>query len=434
MARIIGFITFIYYSYLRSIKITYKDIVAMLVIVLFPLVISLIDVYNTVLYIMIFTIISILILYVYTRKLKVKTSVILIGFTILKYTLYSNLIASIIYKCTSDYILKYNYSLKILTSGYFIIDIMVSTISILAFIIMHYRFMNRRIKNKYIYLNKQYKYWIYATLSYCIDNIVIAYFLKWIFISENSVGTIKGIVVYTIISELIIQNILIKAELSYTKYNLEVTNSQLEEQIEHYNKYEKQMKRVRYIIHDIKNHKFVLYQLLVSKKYKEAKKFLNGLGAEIEDIDYYFVTENILIDAIIKNKIKICKDYGIKFNYNVFIPKDINIKSVHISAIFNNLIDNSIEACLNIDEIGREKYINLYCEVIHSKLICVIKNSKNKDEVKLDKNLKIKTLKKDKINHGIGIENLKLTIEKYDGVIDFNVKEQCFTVKFIIPI
>jgi sensor histidine kinase regulating citrate/malate metabolism len=294
--------------------------------------------------------------------------------------------------------------------------------------------MNRRIKNKYIYLNKQYKYWIYATLSYCIDNIVIAYFLKWIFISENSVGTIKCIVVYTIISELIIQNILIKAELSYTKYNLEVTNSQLEEQIEHYNKYEKQMKRVRYIIHDIKNHKFVLYQLLVSKKYKEAKKFLNGLGAEIEDTDYYFVTENILIDAIVKNKIKICKDYGIKFNYNVFIPKDINIKSVHISAIFNNLIDNSIEACLNIDEIGREKYIYLYCDVIDNKLICVIKNSKNKDELKLDKNFKIKTLKKDKINHGIGIENLKLTIEKYDGVIDFNVKEQCFTVKFIIPI
>lgn len=431
---IIGFITCIYYSYFRSIKITYKDIVAMLVIVLFPLVISLISVYNTALYIIIFTIISILILYIYTKKLKVKTSVILIVFTILKYALYSSLIASIIYKYAFDYILKYNYSFKILASGYFLIDIMVSTISILVFIIIHYRFINRRIKNKYIYLNKQYKYCIYATISYCIDNIVIAYFLKWIFISENDVGTIKCIVVYTIISELIIKNILIKAELSYTKYNLEVANSQLEEQIEHYNKYEKQMKRVRYIIHDIKNHKFVLNQLLVSKKYEEAKKFLNDLGTEIEDTDDYFITENILMDAIVKNKIKICKDHGIKFNYDVFIPKDINIKNVHISAIFNNLIDNSIEACLNIDEIEREKYINLYCDVIDNKLICVIKNPKNKDKLELDNNFKIKTLKKDKTNHGIGIENLKLTIEKYDGVIDFNVKEQCFTVKFIIPI
>ncbi|WP_416389508.1 hypothetical protein [Paraclostridium bifermentans] len=25
-------------------------------------------------------------------------------------------------------------------------------------------------------------------------------------------------------------------------------------------------------------------------------------------------------------------------------------------------------------------------------------------------------------------------MEKYDGVIDFNIEEYCFTVKFIIPI
>ncbi|MDQ0557002.1 hypothetical protein [Paraclostridium ghonii] len=136
IAGIIGFIIFIYYSYYIYIKITYKDIVAMLVIVLFLLVIRLINVYNIVLYIIIFTIISTLILYLYTKKLKVKTSVILIGFTILKYALYSTLIASIIYICVFDYILKYNYELKFLSSGYFIIDIIIFIISIKAFMIM----------------------------------------------------------------------------------------------------------------------------------------------------------------------------------------------------------------------------------------------------------------------------------------------------------
>lgn len=434
IAGIIGFIIFIYYSYYIYIKITYKDIVAMLVIVLFLLVIRLINVYNIVLYIIIFTIISTLILYLYTKKLKVKTSAILIGFTILKYALYSTLIAFIIYICVFDYILKYNYELKFLSSGYFIIDIIIFIISMKAFMIMDYIFINKRIKKKYIYLNKQYKYCIYTTINYCIDNIVIACFSKYIFINQNSIQIIKYIIVYTIISELIIQNILIKAELSYIKYNCKVASNQLKNQIEHYSEYEKYIKKVRYIIHDIKNHKFLLNQLLASKKYKEAMNFLNELDTEIEDNDYYFITENVLMDAIVKNKIKICEDYGIKFNYNIFMPSDINIRNVHMSVIFNNLIDNAIEACLNIDEIEREKYINLYCEVIDKKLICVIKNSKNKKELKLDKNFKIKTLKKDKTNHGIGIENLKLAIEKYDGVIDFNLEEHYFTVKFIIPI
>lgn len=431
---LIGFIIFIYYSYFRSIKITYKDIVSMIIIILLPLFATIMDIYNTTLYIIIFSVISLLIIYIYIKKLKVKTSIILISFTILKYALYSNLIASIIYKCIFDFILKYNYSLKVLSNWYFIIDILISIISIVIFIVMHYRFMNARIKNKYIYLNKQYKYCIYVIINYWIDNIVIANFLKWIFISESSIEIVKYIIVYTLVSELIIQNILIKAELSYTKYNLEVSNNQLENQIKHYSEYEKYMKKVRYISHDIKKHKFALNQLVASKKHKEAVDFIYEIDKEIEEIDYYFVSEHILMDALIKNKIKVCKKYGIKLKYDIFIPKDIHIKNMHISIIFNNLIDNAIEACVNLDDNKREKYIHLYCDVIDNKLICVIKNSKNKHPLELDKSFNIETLKKDKTNHGIGIENLKLTIEKYDGVIDFNIEEYCFTVKFIIPI
>lgn len=431
---LIGFIIFIYYSYFRSIKITYKDIVSMIIIILLPLFATIMDIYNTTLYIIIFSVISLLIIYIYIKKLKVKTSIILISFTILKYALYSNLIASIIYKCIFDFILKYNYSLKVLSNWYFIIDILISIISIVIFIVMHYRFMNARIKNKYIYLNKQYKYCIYVIINYWIDNIVIANFFKWIFISESSIEIVKYIIVYTLVSELIIQNILIKAELSYTKYNLEVSNNQLENQIKHYSEYEKYMKKVRYISHDIKKHKFALNQLVASKKHKEAVDFIYEIDKEIEEIDYYFVSEHILMDALIKNKIKVCKKYGIKLKYDIFIPKDIHIKNMHISIIFNNLIDNAIEACVNLDDNKREKYIHLYCDVIDNKLICVIKNSKNKHPLELDKSFKIETLKKDKTNHGIGIENLKLTIEKYDGVIDFNIEEYCFTVKFIIPI
>lgn len=431
---LIGFITFIYYSYFISIKITYKDIVYMFVIILLPVFTTLMEIYNTTLYITIFSLISLLIICIYIKKLKVKTSVILMGFTILKYSLYSNLIAFIIYKCVFDFVLKYNYSLKVLSNGYFMIDILISIISVFIFIVMHYRFMNTRIKNKYIYLNKQYKYCIYVTINYWVDNIVIAYFFKWIFISESSIEIVKYIIVYTLVSELIIQNILIKAELSYTKYNLEVSNNQLENQIKHYSEYEKYMKEVRYIAHDIKKHKFALNQLIASKKHKEAVDFIYEIDKEIEEIDYYFVSEHILMDALIKNKIKICKKYGIKLKYDIFISKDINIKNMHISIIFNNLIDNAIEACVNLDDNKREKYIHLYCDVIDNKLICVIKNSKNKHPLELDKSFNIETLKKDKTNHGIGIENLKLTIEKYDGVIDFNIEEYCFTVKFIIPI
>ncbi|MCU9812176.1 hypothetical protein, partial [Paraclostridium sp. AKS81] len=57
---LIGFIIFIYYNYFRSIKITYKDIVSMIIIILLPLFTTLMEIYNTTLYIIIFSVISLL--------------------------------------------------------------------------------------------------------------------------------------------------------------------------------------------------------------------------------------------------------------------------------------------------------------------------------------------------------------------------------------
>ncbi|UOW66960.1 hypothetical protein [Paraclostridium bifermentans] len=62
---LIGFIIFIYYSYFRSIKITYKDIVSMIIIILLPLFATIMEIYNTTLYIIIFSVISLLIIYIH---------------------------------------------------------------------------------------------------------------------------------------------------------------------------------------------------------------------------------------------------------------------------------------------------------------------------------------------------------------------------------
>ncbi|MDU5022112.1 MAG: GHKL domain-containing protein, partial [Clostridiales bacterium] len=92
-----------------------------------------------------------------------------------------------------------------------------------------------------------------------------------------------------------------------------------------------------------------------------------------------------------------------------------------------------IEACNNIKNKEMNKYIKLNAKVVNGNLVCSIENSKI-NKVEVDKHMKFKTLKKDKINHGIGIENLKITISKYDGIIDFMINENSFKVNFIIPL
>lgn len=434
IAGIIGFIVFIYYSYLRCVKLTCKDIIAIIFIIMFPTIINVIDVHNTILYVVTVTLISIVIVFMYIYIFHVKSSVILISFTLLKYSLYEFLFTYSIHKLLFGSQLKYICDIRTLTSGYIILEIAIAIIAMILFVFMDYKFIRNRVRNKYVYLNKKYIYSIYATMNYFIDNIVIAYFIKWILINKNGVEGIKCIIIYIIISELIMQNILIKAELSYTKYNLEIIEEHLDFQINHYKDYETYIEKIRRILHDLKGHESTMDKLLNEKKYEEVKCFMGNVQESIKSCNDEVICDNLVLDAIIKNKVNVCKKYNINFNYDVSICRYINVKNIHISVIFNNLLDNSIEACHNIEDENIEKYINLFCKSIDGKLICTIENSRNIEKIKVDKNYKFKTSKKDEKNHGIGIENLKLTLEKYDGIVDFDIDINKFKVRFIIPI
>lgn len=254
-----------------------------------------------------------------------------------------------------------------------------------------------------------------------------------IFSEKYSTNLFVYVIVYAVISELIMENILVKAELSYTKYNLKCIEKQLDNQVNHYKIYNNYIKGIRRISHDIKWHKEILKKLMKNKNYDDAQKFVDGLDEYIESYEYNSICENVVVDSIIKNTIEICKSDNINFSYNISIGQDIIIKNIHLSIIFNNLLDNAIEACNNIQNREINKYINLNAKVVNGNLVCSIENSKI-NKVEVDKHMKFKTLKKDKINHGIGIENLKITISKYDGIIDFMINENSFKVNFIIPL
>ena len=405
----------------------------MLSIIILPFLVHLINMHNTSMYISISTTISIIIVCIYIFYFRIKSNIILMGFTILKYSLYGTLIAYVLNQIIFREGIVFIYSQRNITNNNFELDIIISLISISIFIFMEYKFIRDRIKNKYVYLNKKYRYSNYATISYCIDNIFISYFIRLIFSEKYSTNLFVYVIVYAVISELIMENILVKAELSYTKYNLECIEKQLDNQVNHYKIYNNYIKGIRRISHDIKWHKEILKKLMKNKNYDDAQKFVDGLDEYIESYEYNSICENVVVDSIIKNTIEICKSDNINFSYNISIGQDIIIKNIHLSIIFNNLLDNAIEACNNIKNKEMNKYIKLNAKVVNGNLVCSIENSKI-NKVEVDKHMKFKTLKKDKINHGIGIENLKITISKYDGIIDFMINENSFKVNFIIPL
>ena len=176
--------------------------------------------------------------------------------------------------------------------------------------------------------------------------------------------------------------------------------------------------------HDMKNHYIALAGYFQSGDYKGGSEYLDKINGEITKNDIVD-TGNIALDAIISTKKALADEKGIAFESTVQIPQQLSIEAADICIVFGNALDNAIEACEKIQ--NGEKNIHLSVIYEEDAIICKIVNT-----IEADKKITLKSTKKDKKNHGFGIENIKQALSKYNHVIKMDQDEREFVLSFVI--
>ena len=216
------------------------------------------------------------------------------------------------------------------------------------------------------------------------------------------------------------------------KDNIIILEKQMKMQHKYYGGIKRYQEETRRINHDIKNHLYIINRLIIKKEYKHAKNYVNNINKKMIEDEITRVTNNKIIDAILFNKLETCKSKNIRLDLDINLPEKINIDDFDICVLYGNLLDNAIEACERIKDSNQEKYIKLRSIIKGDYLFINIKNTINKN---IDlKSGKLLTSKNDKINHGIGLINIKRTIEKYDGVMKICCSNKLFNVSIIVNI
>ena len=187
--------------------------------------------------------------------------------------------------------------------------------------------------------------------------------------------------------------------------------------------------KVKKIYHDINNHILCMDKL---NNTKEVNEYINSLKDEIKEFKYIYNTENMILDIILNEKSIICMEKGIKFNCDINLSKVNFIKPIDILSIFSNILDNAIEACEKIDNKDIKKYIKIKGTINKSYFIIKCENSKI-NSIKRNKNLLL-TDKKDKFFHGIGLQSIKSSVQKYGGDILFEDEKYKFILTIYIPL
>ena len=124
----------------------------------------------------------------------------------------------------------------------------------------------------------------------------------------------------------------------------------------------------------------------------------------------------------------ISESFNITFEYNIFLPQELEITDTDLCSALSNLLDNAIEACRKLEN-GR--YINLEMMVIKNQLHIGVVNSTN-GEYKKESGI-FKTTKQGGL-HGIGMSNIKSIVEKYEGIYNITADDNSFTTKIAIPL
>lgn len=180
-------------------------------------------------------------------------------------------------------------------------------------------------------------------------------------------------------------------------------------------------------LHDHKKSLRAIYQLIDSKEYEVAKSVISSNIGNLYTSIYRFKTNHAVIDAILNQKYIEAKKAGIVLDIRAEDLEEVDIKEHYLITVLSNVIDNAIEATQQVNS-GKNIIVKLVIEegvFIFSVINPVCRN------VKIVNNL-IKTSKKDKLIHGMGLKNVAFALEQCGGSYELGSYNQKFQFTALI--
>lgn len=234
------------------------------------------------------------------------------------------------------------------------------------------------------------------------------------------------IIAASLIYPICISNIITK---NYYKKINEITNQQLDNQIEYYNSLNESTKSLREFKHNYKNMLIALDIYLNNNDIESAKDFIQKSNVIISEPNKYN-TGNYILDALLSDKSKVAEKHNTTIIFKGVINKN-EIDNIDLCIIFGNAIDNAIEACQKFS-FDIKKEINIVIKHLNHFMIIIITNPVT-SQIQI-KNKDINSTKDDSKNHGFGIKSIKKIIDKYSGELEITNINNIFTLKVYLSI
>lgn len=212
----------------------------------------------------------------------------------------------------------------------------------------------------------------------------------------------------------------------HAQMELKLDNQALAFQMHQMDNIQTVLENTRTARHEMKNNYFLIESLIQEEKYTEALQFMHEAVEPLFAREEMVSTGNRFVDMLLSQKVAECRQRGIPVALNVLLSPQLQIDQKMLCSLLFNLWDNAIEASAAV----KEPEIRFSMHEVKGYLAIEIRNKINGSV--LQTNPTLRTSKKDKKNHGIGIEMIRQVVRHSEGDLQIFEENEHFVVSILL--
>lgn len=213
-------------------------------------------------------------------------------------------------------------------------------------------------------------------------------------------------------------------EKSFLEYEMKLMEKQAYLQYKYYMRQEQKYNKTLGLLHDVNKHIKSIEQLYLNGNTEIAAEYTKQIGGMLQPLIPDKYTGNPILDILLADYLAIMDEKQIDFDIKVDNVKMDFMDAIDITTIFGNLLDNAIEAC---DGMEKDRKIVVRIGAYHEMVSIRMEN--NCAAIKWKNGVPVSDKGR---NHGMGLPNVRRSIEKYDGSIKLKVEDGIFIVDIFL--
>lgn len=285
---------------------------------------------------------------------------------------------------------KRNYVLSGLTEKEWMCFFYLSILTFLAFIAMALNFNN-------ITTKEENNTVLFIAIVLVIVNLLTLYLIRNILEREKSIQ----------------KNELFQKKMKYENETYHLISENYEKQMKWMHEYKNQIGCIEGVLREQQTEKALNY---VTELYGEFKHEIDAIN-----------TNNPIINAILNTKYQEAMEKNITMIFRINDLSDIWMEDKDIVTVLSNMLNNAIEACEKLTD-NRMIWVKLMQK--EEQIIFSVKNTCT-DDLEMSGEHFI-TTKEDADLHGIGIQNIKEVIDRYQGVCSIHTESGYFNFSIML--